>query len=129
MRARAAIRQAATCDGALRLRAMGYAVDDPVGYIVGGYTCGYRVRFYEDIPYAFSPRSLATALKGKRGLSGQELEFEEEHVARKADAPTTTCKCLTCLTTIFSRTTRSAPLPPAPPRRHRRCVERVWGSA
>jgi hypothetical protein len=31
---------------------MGYAVDNSVGYIVDGYTCGNRVRFYEDIPYA-----------------------------------------------------------------------------
>jgi hypothetical protein len=85
VRGRAAIRQAcATCHGA-RLRAMGYAVDDSVGCIAGGYTRGYRVRFYADIPYAFSPRSLATAFKGKRGWSGQEFELEEEHVARKAD--------------------------------------------
>lgn len=27
-----------------------YAVNDSVGYIVGGYTCGYGVRLYEDIP-------------------------------------------------------------------------------
>jgi ketosteroid isomerase-like protein len=41
VRGREAIRQAyASYDGALRLRAMGYAVGDSVGYIVGAYSYG-----------------------------------------------------------------------------------------
>lgn len=50
------------------------------------------VRFYHDITYAFSPRSPATAFKGKRGCSGQKLE-EEPSRGRPTRSATTTRGC------------------------------------
>ncbi len=100
---------------------------DSVGYIVGGYTRRYRVGFYEDIPYPFSPQSLATAFKGKRGWSGQELDLEEEHVARKVDAFRYYHSEMSHLFDDNLRLShRIRAFAAAPPRRR---VERVWRPA
>jgi hypothetical protein len=45
-----------------------YAVNGSVGYIVGGYTCGYGVRFYEDISLRVLASRPGDGGQGKGGL-------------------------------------------------------------
>jgi hypothetical protein len=60
-------------------------------------------------------------------LSGQELEIEEEHVARKAGAFRYYHSEMSHLFDDDLRLShRIRAFAAGPPRRHRRCVERVW---